>query len=825
MKNKPGIVLLLITLLSAHNIYAEPIDSIHIYLNELTQNHKEKRDKSEKTAFRILNLLKSQPNSYIEAKTYYYLGEIAYEKENYHTSVKYLLNAVSGFQSQDTVTHILAETYLSLGSTYNCIDQYHKAFENYEKAYTLSKKIYHEELAYRSQLNMGQQVSMMGDYTKAEVYLKEALAYYSNTNDSMLIGHIYFSLGVNASKAYKQEEALKYYKNALTIYNQFNDKTMKASILNNIGLVYSRGGRYNIAIEYYKKALVELGLADYKRGIAICLSNIGDLYFLKGEFENARKYSEQAIELGHLIGSPDILKDAYFRMSEIQYETSEFQQAYLSYALYNKFKDSVYHATKMKQLEHLKAEFDNTRKEERIAYLELQNKVEQSNKRKVSIILFFSTILTVLIISVLISLFRIKVRHNRRLKVEINERRKVESEMKELTEKLDNRVKERTFELRIAKEQAEESERLKTSFLANMSHEVRTPMNGILGFSELLGNQSISDDKRMKYIKLIHKNSKVLLNLIEDIIDISKIESGELSVNKTIFTLNELLFELFSYAKNQRSQLSKKEIDLQLKLPDNSSELKLFTDSARVQQVYTNLINNALKFTLKGNISIGYHLNAPNHITFFVEDTGIGISPKNQELVFQRFRQIDESNKRRFGGTGLGLYLSKQIIELMDGNITINSEEGKGTRIEFTMKKNDVIINEENISTQKLDKLKNKKILIAEDNEINYEVINHMLNSKELLVYWAKNGKEAVEMFKQHHFHAILMDIQMPVMNGIEAIAEIRNNNKHIPIIVFTAYGLNRNKEECFNAGCNDFLVKPVNQKVLFELLLKYIKV
>ena len=234
-----------------------------------------------------------------------------------------------------------------------------------------------------------------------------------------------------------------------------------------------------------------------------------------------------------------------------------------------------------------------------------------------------------------------------------------------------------------AKEKAEESDRLKSAFLANMSHEIRTPMNAILGFSELLQHEGIQPEDRQEYIKLIHDKGNDLMNIISDLIDLSRIEAGDMKLVKTHIPINDLILEIFEQVKKEKNLKGKDEVQVRYRIREDA-EYTILSDKNRLRQVFNNLLGNAMKFTSEGYIELGYDLK-DDHVRFHVRDSGIGITPENQKLIFERFRQEDNSYTRKHGGTGLGLAISKQIVELLGGEISVESKPGQGAGFYFTL--------------------------------------------------------------------------------------------------------------------------------------------
>jgi PAS domain S-box-containing protein len=380
-------------------------------------------------------------------------------------------------------------------------------------------------------------------------------------------------------------------------------------------------------------------------------------------------------------------------------------------------------------------------------------------------------------------------------------------------------------ELAQSKLKAEESDMLKSAFLANMSHEIRTPMNAIVGFSEILLRPNLPKEKQTLYTEVLNASCNQLLGIINDVLDISKIETGQVTMHEADFNLNKLLRNLKSLFSPNASN-KKNEIILSPGLPD--SDCFIFSDEGKLNQVLTNLVSNAIKFTDNGQVEIGYRVTE-NDIEFFVSDTGIGISPDNQRVVFDRFRQVDSSPNRNYGGTGLGLSICKAYIEMLGGRIWVESVLGHGSKFSFT-------IPFKPLETRGFDKklskpaasynFKSKTILIAEDEPANFFYINELLMETGVTIIHVDDGLKAVEQVSINpNIDIVLMDIKMPVMNGIEATRTIRSMDKSVPIIALTAYAMSGDKEKCMQAGCSDYVPKPIVKDDLLSLIEMYLKV
>jgi CheY-like chemotaxis protein/nitrogen-specific signal transduction histidine kinase len=378
-------------------------------------------------------------------------------------------------------------------------------------------------------------------------------------------------------------------------------------------------------------------------------------------------------------------------------------------------------------------------------------------------------------------------------------------------------------ELKDARDRAREADRLKTSFLANMSHEIRTPMNGILGFANLLRDPELDEEKRDLYLKHIDQSSKQLLNIIDDIIDISKIESGQLKITNRPVRINAILDEIYSsfFHRIRGDAPGQKKVDFNLKKGNEDADFTLVTDDYRLRQIFNNLIGNAIKFTKEGHITFGYSVKGPRIVEFFVKDSGIGILQKKQRIIFDRFGQVSADNQDHSSGTGLGLPISKNLVKLMGGEMWLESEEKKGSTFFFTlpMVVEKALEEPHVIISNKTYRWKGKKILVAEDEELNWMFIREMLSKSGAEIQRARDGREVVRLADELQPDVILMDLKMPEMSGIEATRKIRRFNARVPIIAQTAFVMAEEKEDSIAAGCNYFVTKPLDRTEVMELI------
>ncbi|KAF0131986.1 MAG: PAS/PAC sensor hybrid histidine kinase [Bacteroidetes bacterium] len=382
-------------------------------------------------------------------------------------------------------------------------------------------------------------------------------------------------------------------------------------------------------------------------------------------------------------------------------------------------------------------------------------------------------------------------------------------------------------ELIKALQKAEESDKLKTAFLASMSHEIRTPMNHIIGFTEFMKDLSLPAYEREEYADIIFDSGQILLRLIDDIIDIAKIESGQMQLHISVFALNEVLFSVFKSFNEMRGRKGKEHINFLLSLPETEASMFMKTDAVRLQQIFYNLIDNAFKFTESGSISIGYTIEDDN-VTFFIQDSGPGITVEQQEHIFKRFRQLDYGLTKKYGGTGLGLAIVKGLIDLLEGQIQVWSEPEKGTR--FTFQIPGLIVQStarqsKAIPVTSLSNWSNYTILIVEDERTNYNLLMIMLRPSKVKIIWAKNGKEAIDLMEENKavIDLVLMDIRLPLINGYDATKAIKRIKTAVPVIAQTAYAMDVEIQTAMEAGCDGYITKPIERNLLIDTIASHL--
>lgn len=373
-------------------------------------------------------------------------------------------------------------------------------------------------------------------------------------------------------------------------------------------------------------------------------------------------------------------------------------------------------------------------------------------------------------------------------------------------------------EIIIARQKAEESDKLKTAFLANLSHEIRTPMNAILGFSDLLHNPNLDQNTRDNFVNIIHERGNHLLGIINDIIEMSKIETGQTTLHLAVLELNSRLETLYNSLKVIVPAY--KPIEFHLLVPPRP--MQIITDEVKLCQILTNLITNAFKYTEKGSVEFGYKSYNEKTITFYVKDTGEGIEKKYHQMIFDRFNRIETDLTVKEGGSGIGLAISRAYVEMLGGEIKVESEPGKGSTFSFTLPINssgeDIkpvvkkTVKAEDISL-------NDFVLIAEDDDYNYLYLESLFPKEKFKLVRAFNGQEAVEICRKLNISVVLMDLKMPIMNGYDALKHIKSFKPNLIIIAQSAFVTDNDDLNIKSAGFDGFVAKPINKEHLFELI------
>jgi len=810
---------------------------------------------------------------------------------NYDQAISNIQDALIVYEKNNNRKEI-ARALKDFGVIYYYLGNKSLALENYQKALIIYREVNDSDGIARTYNNIGMIFKENGNIKKALEYLSRSLEIkeiqgnvYGIANTLGNIGDVYVANS-------EFDKAIEYFNKALKLYVELNYLNGICEIYNYLGEVYLKKGDYITAIENLKKANNIAVENNFKQRLIVSSKLLADAFVAqnnyKEAFENYTFYSSLKDSMYITISEQKIEEYlARYENMKAEKELAEqdkqiIRQRFMFFTvLFVLFASFIFLIILIRQNRSIRRKSNKMQKINRELDLRVHQKTSELRISQFSIDIASDAIFwmrkngeftyvnnaaallldytrdelkqkTIFDIvpefsndiweeywdqlkkkgSYVIQLF-FKTQKGSEIPVEaafnFREFEGVEYNFIYSRNVSDRKISEE--KLKNAKERAEKSNKLKSAFLANMSHEIRTPMNAIIGFIQLLGDRDINDSQKQEIIALAQSSSSDLLNIINDIIDISKIEADELNINKSLIYVNQLMVNIYKVYLNDTLYKQKETLELKLELEPESEHIAMFTDQSRFRQVMNNFLSNAVKFTEQGKIILGYKkINAGGRklLKFYVRDSGIGISVEKQEFVFDRFNQLIENRTKEYKGSGLGLAISKKLIELLGGEIGVNSEVGKGSEFYFTlpfqiMDKADIPSYTEIIQKQKLD-WSDKSILIVEDTPSNYYLIENYLKPTRIKLYWAKTGKEAIDIFKQQKsINLVLMDIQLPGINGYEATKLIKAHNQKIPVIAQTAYALAGEKELSINEGCDDYIPKPIKKELLIELVAKYL--
>ncbi len=829
------------------NEIKKPIQKISIYKDLIQQSFPDYLDLVIKYSDELLDLSESLNKADAKAFALFYIAEYYFNIDDFQKAIEYYNQALPLYQSFDNNNQIM-HIYHYKGRANQYLNNYDDALSSYQKAIEIAESIGNKEQSAISYQDIGTLYNDLEKYSLSLYYYEKALEIYKQTNNEKRIAAIYQNIGVLHYNWGDLSKSLEYYLNSLKIYEELQDKQNIAISLSNIGLFYEEGKNYSMALDYYQKALIIFEEIGYKPTLVYIFYNLGSLYRNLGNYTKSIEYFEKGLNLSNEISMKDYISYNYEALSGVYEDIGDYAMALKQYKDFVLIKDSLFNEEKHKQIGELEAKFQTAQHEKEIEFLKLDHDLKDSELKKKenqNLVLIISSLVALLIAFILFFFARAQKTLSTKLQIEVEERKKTESELNQIKVELEDRVQKRTADLeetnekllfeieehkktmkslKVAKNRAEEADRIKTNFLANMSHEVRTPMNTITGFSQMLVYDNLTTKKRKHYINMVQEGCNSLTNLIDDIVDFATIESGQVKIEKKDFNPHPILEFLHDHYTNELVRIEKEGLILSYANENSENDIVIHTDPSRLKQIFSILIDNALKFTEKGHVEFGFTHPNNKEIQFYVRDTGIGIDEKHFDLIFERFRQVDEGSTKNYGGAGIGLTVAKSLIELMNGKIFLESTPGRGSTFFFNLPYK---INDANdMTSTQPDQFnwKNKLILIAEDKKINFEIIQETLSITDVDLLWAKNGVEAIKLVESNsNIDLILMDIQMPVMDGYECTKRIKEMTKDIPIIAQTAYALPQDSYKCFDAGCDDYISKPISLNQFLLKLNKYL--
>ncbi len=734
----------------------------------------------------------------LRAEAYNVMAEIEDMHSHLDSAIHYYERAIQLYDPRKDQLN-LAKALNLKGIVHESKGQYVKSYQSYIYALRIYDELNDEIGICNEYLNIGLIHQYNEEYKQARTYFNQSLAMARKIGHTEGIAAALNNLGIYYKEQNKLREAYDCFKQVLDIdYKQGNESNIATS-LNNLGTINSDMGKEELALElYYKSARIKKKLKD-QESLSNTYNNIATSLFKLQRINEAEIYLKDAESIGKQYNLPSILEETYNGLYEVEYSRKNYKQALEYHLKFQQIKDSIQTNENNTAIHDLENQYKLDKANAEIA---LKNtELENGAVLRISFII-------IIVLLVLISLyFLYTVQH---------------------TNKLSRALNKRNDDLMKAKENAEQATTAKTQFLSVMSHEIRTPLNAIIGIANLL-NEDLKNEAHKENINVLRIASQNLLLLINDLLDLNKLEVGkmeaanaQLNVRKVVDTIKEM----FAVSASQKG------IELKLEF-DYHIPTALMGDETKLNQAITNLVSNAIKFTEKGFVEIRVKLEESkadsSTILFAVTDTGIGIPADKQQTIFESFAQVSTDTNRKYGGTGLGLSISQKLIDVMGGTLQVKSDLLKGSEFSFslTFLHNQTDYQKPAIEVNTDSSLfEGKSILIADDNAVNIFVLKQFLKKWGITIVEVENGLEAFKMMYKHSFDMVLMDVQMPIKDGIDATIDIRNAGKEwsaVPIIAITASHEDEVRVKIKACGMNDFIIKPFMPSDLLEKLSKYL--
>ncbi len=684
------------------------------------------------------------------------LAQFHKKNNNYRSSQEFIQKAIQFAENKKDI-NAQADAYLFLGNLYFELNKIDDAIQIYTKSIAL----YQTQLPCYNQAytfyNLGLSFIELKNYAKAEFYFKKAEQIFDIIEVPQAKEMVNLQKGIVYRAKGENELALSILNSVLSNSTEEDPFKTRAEALYNIGLIESDNKRYNLALNYFNKALDLSKINQNAELIAETTQSLSQVYEKLMDLTNSHKYLKLHVQL----------RDSIREVNNRRIGTEDF----LSF----------------KETERLKA----------IEQLDKENK-EQQRANKFSKLISILSIALITILSLLsLSLYKNNI---------------IRSESNKL-------LQEKNKELQIAKDKAEKASKARAEFLSTVSHELRTPLNAINGITHLLLEEK-PKKSQLEYLTSLKFSGDYLLSFINDILEINRVESENIEIENINVNITQLLEDLQNSFKDIASKNNNQFIlDLDPKIPEN-----LIGDPTKLSQIFINLINNALKFTKDGTVTAKAKIISQDGTTtgihFEISDTGIGIPPEKQKSIFESFSQGSVEINRKYGGTGLGLAIVKRLVNLLGGEIQLESTEGVGSTFSFDL---DFELGQQTFVEVKKQYDESvfvgKKVLVVEDNKINQMITKKMLENKQIECDLVDNGEEAIESVRNHYYDLVLMDVHLPGINGTLATEAIRQFNTTIPIIALTAISLNENREMLLSYGMNDVVTKPFNPDNFYKVI------
>ncbi len=758
-----------------------------------------------------------------KSEALYYLGILHFYQSSYDSALYYYQNCLE-IKQQLGDDHTVANLFLLQGMIYDNRSQYTLSLKKYLSALDIYKKINYKTGIASAYDNIGTNFYRQNKLDKSLEYLHKSLSLVNELKDTARMTSSLNNLGVVYNEKKQYDKSLKYYKQALAINRKLKNVREIATNLNNIGMIYKQKKAYDKAEQYLKESLSLKKESNNKLGIANTLNNLGSIQVDKGNPENAVALYEKSIPIAKQIGSLQELKDAYSGIYRAYKSLQQYKQALKYHEIYAEIADSILNIEKTKQLEELEAKYENKQKQKQIELLNKENQVQNIKISRQNYLIWFTVIVSGLMLISLILLLRyirFKNISNKQLTYRNTAIEEQQQEIIAQNEQLEQQAR-----------QLKELDRLKSRFFANISHEFRTPLTLITGPLEQIIKREKHPEK-ITELKIIQKNALKLLELINQLLDLARIETGRIKLklqkDNIVSFLRTLINSFTSFAVEK---------GIELTFTQEMDEVNIYFDKDKVEKILFNLLSNAFKFTPQGGkikVRCAFSANK-DYFAIEVEDTGTGIARNEQKKIFDRFYQSEKNSRYISQGTGIGLALCKELIELHKGQISLESIDKKGSIFTVLLPTDVNLFDKENLvksrdkdttytfqqrlskqipqdvktHTSKNETARQKIILLVEDNEDMRLYIKKNLSTNYKLIE-AINGRDGLILAKEYRPDLIIADVMMPVLDGLKMTEKIKSHQhtSHIPVIVLTARASQESIINGYAAKADAYITKP----------------
>lgn len=708
-----------------------------------------------------------------------------------------------------------AKTYFALGSCYVLKSSYVKAIQLIEKSIKLASSLNDSALLSNCYNTLGVIYYTLENYSESIDFFEKAASYYEKTQRFKNYVRVKGNIGLCLTKMGSWESAKHILFSTLDNYGKYMDSLILASFFDNIGVLYETLGKIDSALYYHNHSLNISKKLKSSRGIALSNLAIGRCYNGQSKYSLAKLYLLNAKQVSQKNELEDITAQANRQLAICYEELSDFRSSQRCLKDFLEYNDKTFSKQMVNQVAQLHSMLQMEKQEKENQQLQLQLELKTLNEQKDKKIITLYTIFSILLLLTLsvTAYFAIQLSHKKKLLEHTN------SQLFKFNNELDSLVKHRTRELNDAIDKIRELERIKSAFMANISHEIRTPLNGILGLSYYLSASECTAEERSQLDNQIKRLGNKLVRIVDDILELSKIETNQVNLLLSEVNLNRLLDEVYKEFETAY-EFDEKKLFFRVNksLPDDKAIV--ICDYYRLRSIIIHLLENAFKFTHQGGIEMGYSINENSMLYLYVKDTGVGIPNEIQKKVFERFfKHSDDYSPIFYDGLGIGLTIAMGYAIALGGSIKLQSSPGQGSTFTLVLP---VTVPNPNFRKEVFN-FNGKRILVVEDDLINYQYLHALLSKTGATVIHIKNAEDAIEAATiERAADLILLDIQLPFKSGVEAAIEIRKINKQIPIIAQTA-GDSEYVSACKEAGCNAFVTKPIDPDELLNLIKRYL--